>query len=106
MTDEQFNTLSRWEDNFRTATTSKWARHPGRSAMDTIRRIHKELDPSPMPRLQTFCQACVVRELREVGKLYFAEKEAREATRKAEEQHAVEPTPAPKKKSTKKKVSE
>ena len=78
MTDEQFNTLAQWEDNFRTATTSKWARHPGRSALSTIHKIHQELSSGPIPKVNTFCQACVLGELRAVGKLYFDEKERRE----------------------------
>lgn len=76
MTDEQFNTLSQWEDNFRTAIRSKWARHPGQSAMHTIHRIYSDLSKTNQ-RLNTGCQSCVLKLLTDAGKLYFAEKEKR-----------------------------
>lgn len=78
MTDKQFNTLAQYEANLRTATTSSWARHPGRSAMQIIYNTLTEI-AGPQPRLQTFCQPCVLRVLRNAGKLYFEEKAKREA---------------------------
>lgn len=78
MTDKQFNTLAQYEANLKTATTSTWARHPGRSAMQIIYNTLTEI-AGPQPRLQTFCQPCVLRVLRTTGKLYFEEKAKREA---------------------------
>lgn len=110
MTDKQFNTLAQYEANLKTATTSSWARHPGRSAMQIIYNTLTEI-AGPQPRLQTFCQPCVLRVLRNAGKLYFEEKARREAEilakqvkpetaspKKVEEA----PAPAPKKTTTKK----
>ena len=76
MTDRQFNILAQYEDNLRTATTSTWARHPGRSAIQVIYKTLTEI-AGPQPRLQAFCQPCVLRVLRNAGKLYFEEKERR-----------------------------
>lgn len=76
MTDQQFNILAQYEENLRTATTSTWARHPGRSALAIIYKTLTEI-AGPQPRLQMFCQPCVLRVLRNAGKLYFEEKEKR-----------------------------
>lgn len=86
MTDEQFNILSKWEDNFRTALRSQWARHPGSSALLQIHQIYSALTGTSF-RLNTTCQSCVLQELQRVGKLYFAEKEIR-----AEKQAQTEKT--------------
>lgn len=77
MTDTQFQTLARYEDNLRQAQGGRWARHPGRTAIQSIYKTLTEL-AGPQPRLQTFCAPCVLRVMKEAGKLYFAEKEARE----------------------------
>lgn len=77
MTQEQFDILSRYEDNLRTAMTRKWARHPGTTAVKTIYGILTELT-GPRPRLNALCQSCVLATLADAGKLYFAEKERRE----------------------------
>ena len=105
MTEEQFNFLARYEDNLRTAMTRKWARHPGVTAVKTIYNLLTELT-GPRPRLNAMCQSCVLATLADAGKLYFAEKERREAEAKkaaeaakeAQEQAVkTEAKPAPKK---------
>ena len=110
MTDKQFNTLAQYEANLKTATTSSWARHPGRSAMQIIYNTLTEI-AGPQPRLQTFCQPCVLRVLRNAGKLYFEEKAKREADALAKqakpetaspEKVEEAPAPAPKKTTAKK----
>lgn len=106
MTDKQFNTLAQYEANLKTATTSSWARHPGRSAMQIIYNTLTEI-AGPQPRLQTFCQPCVLRVLRTAGELYFAEKEAREAAAKAAEKPAeTDAKPEAKKTSSRKPKAE
>lgn len=99
MTDKQFNTLAQYEANLKTATTSSWARHPGRSAMQIIYNTLTEI-AGPQPRLQTFCQPCVLRVLRTAGKLYFEEKAKREAAAKAAEKPAETDAKPKAKKST------
>lgn len=110
MTQEQFDILSRYEDNLRTAMTRKWARHPGTTAVKTIYGILTELT-GPRPRLNALCQSCVLATLADAGKLYFAEKELREkaaAAPQEDEKHATsdtkpkaKKTPARKPKATK-----
>ena len=79
MTDEQFNALATYEDNFRTAINSRWARHPGRTALATINSIYSSAAGVPPRRVNFLCQQCVLDLLRSAGKLYFAEKDRREA---------------------------
>lgn len=81
MTEEQFQFLARYEDNLRTAMTRKWARHPGVTAVKTIYNLLTELT-GPRPRLNAMCQSCTLATLADAGKLYFAEKERREAEAK------------------------
>lgn len=92
MTDEQFNILSKWEDNFRTAMNSKWARHPGTSALLQIHQIYSQITGTNY-RLNTTCQACVLTELQRVGKLYFGYKEMQSELKAQTEK----PTPKPNK---------
>lgn len=76
MTDRDFNYLSQYEDNLRTAVRSGWARNPGRSALQGIYDIVHETEQ--LPRFNPGCASCVLSILQKAGKLYFAEKEARE----------------------------
>ena len=95
MTDTQFQTLARYEDNLRQAQGGRWARHPGRTAIQSIYKTLTEL-AGPQPRLQPFCAPCVLRVLKEAGKLYFAEKEARDAAQAAPKVQAEETPSKPK----------
>lgn len=85
MTEEQFQFLARYEDNLRTAMTRKWARHPGVTAVKSIYNLLTELT-GPRPRLNAMCQSCTLATLADAGKLYFAEKERREAMAQTERQ--------------------
>lgn len=100
MTDTQFQTLARYEDNLRQAQGGRWARHPGRTAIQSIYKTLTEL-AGPQPRLQTFCAPCVLRVMKEAGKLYFAEKERREKETIAQ-QTALKATETPAKPKAKK----
>lgn len=77
MTDRDFNYLSQYEDNLRTAVRSGWARNPGRSALQGIYDIVHESEQ--LPRFNPGCASCVLSILQKAGKLYFAEKERRAA---------------------------
>lgn len=82
MTNEQFNTLARYDEEIRIAATRRWARVPSRSAQ---KEIHDTLIAltGPRPRLNPLCHACVLRLLRDAGKVYLPEKERREAEAQA-----------------------
>lgn len=80
LTDEQFQTLSKYEDQFRTAVKSRWARFPGSSAMHVIHNIKTQVT-GHASMLNTSCSSCVLRLLTEMGNIYFADKAEREQKR-------------------------
>ena len=115
-TKEQFNTLSQWEENFRTARDGNWARNPGRSALAVINDALNSAT-GVKHRLNAWCQQCILNTLQKAGKLYFEDKAEMEAAAKAAvpecpipepEFDPAPPTPAPKKKAatTAKKTAE
>lgn len=72
MTQEQFETLSRWEKNFDTALRGNWALNPGYSACKDINAIIR-----PGKMLNYNCGNCVLDLLKEAGEVYFKEKAKR-----------------------------
>lgn len=82
MTNEQFNTLARYDEEIRIAATRRWARVPSRSALKEIHDTLLALT-GPRPRLNPLCHACVLRLLQDAGKVYLPEKERREAEAQA-----------------------
>ena len=80
LTDEQFQTLSQYETQLRTAVRSRWARFPGTSAMHVIHNIKTQVT-GHASRLNTSCSTCVLRLLTEMGNIYFADKAEREQKR-------------------------
>ena len=81
-TKEQIETLSAWEENFRTAVRAKWARNPGRAALRTIFDIFTSAT-GDRRRFSDNCSDCVLRLLRDCGELYYRDVE--EMARKAAE---------------------
>lgn len=80
LTDEQFQTLSQYETQLRTAVRSRWARFPGASAMVKIHKVHNEVFKRKTV-LNSSCSSCVLRLLTEIGTVYFADKAEREQKR-------------------------
>lgn len=109
MTNEQFNTLARYDEEIRIAATRRWARVPSRSALKEIHDTLLALT-GPRPRLNPLCHSCVLRLLQDAGKVYLPEKErreaeaqaAREAAEKAEKAEISDTKPADKPKRTRK----
>lgn len=93
LTDEQFQTLSQYETQFRTAVKARWARFPGTAALHQIHKIQREVT-GRATSLNTSCSTCVLRLLTEMGNIYFKDKEEREAPRKVELQEKEIPTEA------------
>ena len=83
LTDEQFQTLSKYESQFRTAVKSRWARFPGTAALHQIHKIQREVT-GRATSLNTSCSTCVLRLLTEMGNIYFAEKAERDSQRKVD----------------------
>ena len=76
LTDEQFTTLSTWEENFETAVRAQWALNPGTAALEVIVGIWNEVTGEGR-RLNTGCANCIFSLLKDVGALFFQEKQRR-----------------------------
>lgn len=83
LTDEQFQILSQYETQFRTAVKARWARFPGTAALHEIHRIQFEVTKKKTA-LNTSCSTCVLRLLTDMGHIYFADKAERESQRKVD----------------------
>ena len=73
-TKEQIETLSAWEENFRTAVRARWARNPGRAALRTIFDIFTSAT-GDRRRFSDNCSDCVLRLLHDCGELYYRDVE-------------------------------
>lgn len=69
-TKEQLNTLSQWEENFRTAIRAQWARNPGRSALHVIWEIYTKATGDKR-RFNDNCSTCILSLLHDCGELYY-----------------------------------
>lgn len=90
-TKEQIETLSAWEENFRTAIRAKWARNPGRSGLMTIWQIYTQAT-GDRRRLNDNCSTCILSLLTDCGRIYYQDVEemARKAAEPQEKAKAVE----------------
>ncbi len=90
-TKEQIETLSAWEENFRTAVRARWARNPGRAALRTIFDIFTSAT-GDRRRFSDNCSDCVLRLLHDCGELYYRDVEemARKAAESKEKTKVVE----------------
>lgn len=99
MTDEQFNILAQYEPNYESALKANYTRYPGREAVDLMFRTYREITGSRI-NINRACSVCLLNLVKNVGRLYFKEKERREEeARKAEElkkQAEVKTEPEPK----------
>ena len=77
-TKEQMAILAKHEENFTRAMNAQWARNPGRAGLT---EIYDTLTAATGDnRHRNFnCQSCILRLLRDTGKLYFADKAEMEA---------------------------
>ena len=95
-TDRTFDALAPFERHFRTACDSDWCQNPGRSALDLMARSLEEIDHRPTA-INHACGSCILRVVKRVGYLWFADKAEREAQDAPE---APKPKKAPAKKTT------
>ena len=105
MTDEQFNALAQFEDNYKTAIDLGYSRYPGRAGVDTMFNIYRDLTNTRV-NMNRSCSVCILHLVQKVGKLYLAEKARREEEAlkaKAVEEEKNETKPNKAKKTTKKK---
>ena len=104
--DAQFAELSKWEDNFRTATSTPtgWTRRIAIPDQRRIKAIYTEATGERVP-YNIGCGNCLLSLLKKAGKLYFADKAEREKPAEVIPEPAFDPAPvepAPKKKATRK----
>ena len=105
-TNEQFAELSKFEDNFRTATSTPtgWTRRIAIPDQRRIKAIYTEATGERVP-YNIGCGNCLLSLLKKAGKLYFADKEEREKPVEVIPEPEFDPAPiepAPKKKATRK----
>lgn len=89
---EQMEVLAKHEENFTRALNARWARNPGRAGLTEIYDALTAATGDNRHRNYN-CQACILRLLRDVGKLYFADKaeaEAKAAAKKARSKKKTE----------------
>ena len=90
-TKEQIETLSAWEENFRTAVKAKWARNPGRTALRMIYDIYTKAT-GDRRRFSDNCSQCILSLLHDCGEIYYRDVEemARMAAESKEKARVVE----------------
>ena len=76
-TDEQFNALAPYEDNFRTALEANWTRRIPIEGQKLIRQTYQDATGDKVP-FNTGCATCVINILRRAGKRWFQDKTERE----------------------------
>ena len=69
-TTDQLETLSQWEENFRTAVRARWARNPGRSGLRVIYDIYTSATGDNR-RFSDNCNHCILSLLTDCGRIYF-----------------------------------
>lgn len=82
-TEEQFNTLSSFEDYFHKAIYAQWSPNPGSSKLRVIHDIYTDTT-GDRRRFSDNCQHCILSLLTDCGRLYFRDKEEREAAKVVE----------------------
>ena len=105
MTDEQFNALAQFEDNYKTAIDLGYSRYPGQAGVNTMFNIYRDLT-NTRTNMNRSCSVCILHLVQKVGKLYFAEKTRREEEAlkaKTVEEEKTETKPNNAKKTAKKK---
>lgn len=73
-TKEQIETLSAWEENFRTAVRARWARNPGRTALRVIYDIFTHAT-GDRRRFSDNCSDCILSLLHDCGEIYYRDVE-------------------------------
>lgn len=74
--DKQFQTLAKYEAYFKTAVEAAWCRYPGRDALVEVHAVLKDAT-GDRRRLNTSCGTCSLNLMRDAGRLFFADKQAR-----------------------------
>lgn len=85
LSEQQLQTLSAFEEYFRTAIRARWARNPGRAGLRVIYDIYTSVT-GDRRRFNDNCSSCILSLLHDCGELYYSDLEElkkREKERKA-----------------------
>lgn len=93
-TDEQFNALAPFEDNFRTAVEGDWTRRVTIGDQQKIKDIYEAATKSRIPFNQG-CGSCLLTLLKRAGRMYFVDVKEREMARTAKAAPAAQVAEAP-----------
>jgi hypothetical protein len=74
LTEQQIETLKKFEKNFETAIRSKYAIYPGLNGVKAIHEIYSSVVKNA-PRLNTSCSTCIFNLLVQCGEIYFKDKQ-------------------------------
>lgn len=77
LTAAQITELQPYERHFKQATEAAWCSYPGQAAIDKMRDIWLDLTGTKYP-YQPGCSNCLLNLVRDLGHIYFAQKEAAE----------------------------
>lgn len=94
----QFKALQPYEAFMRTAVEGRWARNPGRRALELMAQIYKEVAHLRVFAMDYNCSSCIVNLLSDLGRPYFAdkaEKEAQKAEKKTKKVATTKKAKAP-----------
>lgn len=94
----QFKALQPYEAFMRTAVEGRWARNPGRRALEIMAQIYKEVAHLRLFTMDYNCSTCIVNLLSDLGRPYFAdkaEKEAQKAEKKTKKVATTKKAKAP-----------
>ena len=90
LNDAQFKAVAPYEPFMRSALYQRWSRNPGRRALELMAQIYREAAHLRVFSMDYNCSACIVNLLADVGRLYFADKEEKEAEAAAKKAAAAE----------------
>lgn len=74
LTEEEFKALEPYEKNMGTAVRASWASNPGSSALDLMQTVYGRVSGTAK-KINKGCGTCILNLLKDVGRIYFADKE-------------------------------
>jgi len=81
-TQEQFQALAPYADNFRTAIEGEWSRRIPVDGQKLIRKTYEDATKTRIP-FNSGCQLCLLNLLKRAGRLWYADKKEIEASQAA-----------------------
>ena len=82
LTEEEFKALEPYEKNMGTAVRASWASNPGSSALDLMQTVYGRVSGTAK-KINKGCGTCILNLLKDIGRIYFADKEERLAAERS-----------------------